>query len=198
MLSAIALNRDDGILAAHIDDVITQTSATLIEDIIDMQIRDGLAYGAYLKIEKHRILLEVCATDAAASALQSLFHTKYAICVPRSQPYLDSPRQHCRSGVQGRRPSALWGHHFGNPCVLISWVHQCIRPSGDLEDFHGVAIVRSRIYIFPDQSQIKSSTCSLAFLAVWYLHTYTSHLYNTCQFLWSGSTHPCTCSSLTV
>ena len=120
MLSAITLHRDDGILAAYIDDAKTQTSATLSEDIIDMQIRDGLAYGAYLKIEKHRILLEVCATDAAASALQSLFHTKYAICVPRSQPYLDSPQQHCRSCVQGRRPSALWGHHFGNPCVLIS------------------------------------------------------------------------------
>ena len=46
MLSAIALHRDDGILAAYIDDAKTQTSATLSEDIIDMQILDGLAYGA--------------------------------------------------------------------------------------------------------------------------------------------------------
>ena len=78
-LSAIAHRLDDGILAAYIDDVKTQASAALIEEIIDTQIRDGPAYGAYLKMEKHRILLEVCATDAAASALQSHFHSRYAI-----------------------------------------------------------------------------------------------------------------------
>ncbi len=79
-LLAIAHRLDDGILAAYIDDIKTQASAALIEKIIDTQIRDGPAYGAFLKMEKHRILLEVCATDdAAASALQSHFHTKYAI-----------------------------------------------------------------------------------------------------------------------
>ena len=41
------------------------------------------AYGAYLMMEKHRILLEVCATDATACALQNHFHTKYAI--PRNR-----------------------------------------------------------------------------------------------------------------
>ena len=55
----------------------------LTEEIVDTQIRDGPAYGAFLKMEKHRILLEVCATDAAACALQSHFHTKYAI--PRNR-----------------------------------------------------------------------------------------------------------------
>ena len=72
-----------GVLAAYIDDVKTQASAALTEEIIDTQIRDGPAYGAFLKMEKHRILLEVCATDAAASTLQSHFHTKYAI--PRNR-----------------------------------------------------------------------------------------------------------------
>ena len=82
-LLAIAHRLDDRILAAHIDDIKTQVSAALIEEIIDTQIKDGPAYRAFLKMEKHRILLEVCATDAAASALQSHFHTKYAI--PRNR-----------------------------------------------------------------------------------------------------------------
>ena len=83
-------------------------------------------------MEKHRILLEVCATDAAASALQSHFHTKYAIPCNRIQ--------YCRSGVQGRRPSALRGCYLGNSGVSVPRIYQCIRPGGDLADFHDVAI----------------------------------------------------------
>jgi hypothetical protein len=82
-LFAIAHRLGDGILAGYIDDIKTQASAALVEEIIDTQIRDGPAYGAFLKMEKHRILLEVCATDAAACALQSHFHSKYAI--PRNR-----------------------------------------------------------------------------------------------------------------
>ena len=46
-LLAIAHRLDDGILAAYIDDIKTQASAALIEEIIDTQIRDGPAYGAF-------------------------------------------------------------------------------------------------------------------------------------------------------
>jgi hypothetical protein len=82
-LSDLAHLHPHAVLAAYIDDVKTQTSAALIEKIIDTQIRDGPAYGALLKMEKHRILLEVCTTDEAAIALQSRFHLKFHIPLDR-------------------------------------------------------------------------------------------------------------------
>ena len=54
-----------------------------MEKIIDIQIRDGPAYGSILNMDKHRILLEVCASDIAASNLQDHLHTKYKI--PRNR-----------------------------------------------------------------------------------------------------------------
>ena len=76
--SALAHLHLHAVLAAYIDDVKTQTSAALIERIIDTtQIRDGPAYRALLKMEKHRILLEVCATDETAIAIQRRFHHKF-------------------------------------------------------------------------------------------------------------------------
>ena len=82
-LSDLAHLHPHAILAAYIDDVKTQTSAALIERIIDTQIRDGPAFGALLKLEKHRILLEVCASEEAAIALQSRFHRRFHIPLNR-------------------------------------------------------------------------------------------------------------------
>ena len=83
-LSILAHLHPHAVLAAYIDDVKTQTSAALIERIIDTQIRDGQAFGALLKMEKHWILLEeVCATEGAALALQSRFHSRFHILLDR-------------------------------------------------------------------------------------------------------------------
>jgi len=54
-----------------------------MEEIINIQIPDGPAYGSLLNMDKHRILLEVCATDVEASNLQDHFHSKYRI--PRNR-----------------------------------------------------------------------------------------------------------------
>jgi hypothetical protein len=83
VISTVAHQHPGAFLAAYIDDIKTQTSAVLMEKIIDIQIRDGPAYGSILNMDKHRILLEVCTSDIAASNLQDHLHTKYKI--PRNR-----------------------------------------------------------------------------------------------------------------
>ena len=68
---------------AYIDDVKTHTSAQLVEQIIELQLRKELTYGAFLKMDKDQILLEVCPTDAEAQALHSNFHQKFGILTER-------------------------------------------------------------------------------------------------------------------
>jgi hypothetical protein len=70
-------------VSAYIDDVKTHTSAQLVAQIIEVQLSKGPAYGAFLKMDKHRILLEVCSTDEEAQALQSNFHLKFGIPTER-------------------------------------------------------------------------------------------------------------------
>ena len=70
-------------MSAYIDDVKTHTSAQLVELIIELQLSKGPKYGAFLKMDKHRILLEVCPTDAEAGTLQTNFHQKFGIPTER-------------------------------------------------------------------------------------------------------------------
>ena len=55
----------------------------MVEQIIELQLSEGPAYGAYLKMDKHRILLEICTTDDEARALHSRFHLKFGIPTAR-------------------------------------------------------------------------------------------------------------------
>ena len=59
-LPALAHQLESGILPAYIDDMKTRSSAELIAGIISIQQSKGPEYGAKLKMEKRRILLEVC------------------------------------------------------------------------------------------------------------------------------------------
>jgi hypothetical protein len=61
----------------------THTSAQLVQQIIELQLSEGPAYGAHLKMDKHRILLEICNTDDDARALQSTFNLKFGIPMAR-------------------------------------------------------------------------------------------------------------------
>ena len=70
-------------VSAYIDDVKTHTSAQLVEHIIELQLSKGPEYGAFLKMDKHRILLEVCPTDTEAQTLQTNFHQKFGIPTER-------------------------------------------------------------------------------------------------------------------
>eukprot|EP01036_Dinobryon_divergens_P061859 gene61859-biopygen30604 len=65
-IAVIANQLPGAAVSAYIDDVKTHTSAQLVEQIIELQLSKGLAYGAFLKMDKHRILLEVCSTDGDA------------------------------------------------------------------------------------------------------------------------------------
>ena len=62
-LSALALQHNAGLLSAYIDDVKTHSTAELIAGIISTQQTKGPEYGAKLKMEKHKILLQVCGDD---------------------------------------------------------------------------------------------------------------------------------------
>ena len=54
-------------MSAYIDDVKTHiiSAHQLVEQkIIELQLSKSPTYGAFLKMDKHRILQEVCSTDA--------------------------------------------------------------------------------------------------------------------------------------
>jgi hypothetical protein len=70
-------------VAAYIDDVKTHTSAALVDQIIALQLSAGPAYGAFLKMEKHRILLEICPSEQDALDLREHFHSKFHIPIDR-------------------------------------------------------------------------------------------------------------------
>jgi len=82
-ISEIANRHPYALLSAYIDDVKTHTSAALVEEIIAHQLSQGPAYGALLKMEKHRILLESCSTVEDALDLQSHFHRRFRIPLSR-------------------------------------------------------------------------------------------------------------------
>ena len=86
-ISQLAHTHPDGILSAYIDDVKTQTSARLIADIISAQLSDGPAYGAILKMEKHKILLERCQSVEDALALQNQFCLQFPT-IPRDRIHI--------------------------------------------------------------------------------------------------------------
>ena len=54
-----------------------------MDQIITLQLSKGPAYGAFLKMDKHRILLKVCSTEREAETLQTHFHTKFNIPLER-------------------------------------------------------------------------------------------------------------------
>ena len=59
------------------------TSADLVDQIFDLQLTKGPDYEAFLKMDKHRILLEACPTDHDAETLQAHFHAKFGIPLER-------------------------------------------------------------------------------------------------------------------
>ena len=80
-IAGIAHQLENAAAFAYIDDVKVQTSAALMEEIIALQVSKGPAYGSFLNMEKHKILLKICTNDEAARALQVNFHTKFQIPV---------------------------------------------------------------------------------------------------------------------
>eukprot|EP01035_Chromulina_nebulosa_P069318 gene69318-biopygen18419 len=82
-IAALANQHAGAAVSAYIDDVKTHTSAVLVDQIISHQLHRGPAYGAFLKMDKHRILLEACPTDLVAENLQAHFHTKFGIPLER-------------------------------------------------------------------------------------------------------------------
>eukprot|EP01032_Pedospumella_encystans_P033334 gene33334-37666_t len=82
-IAALANQHAGAAVSAYIDDVKTHTSAQLVEQIIELQLSEGPAYGAHLKMDKHRILLEICTTDDEARTLQSKFNQKFGIPTAR-------------------------------------------------------------------------------------------------------------------
>ncbi len=89
-LSALALQHNAGLLSAYIDDVKTHSTAELIAGIISTQQTKGPKYGAKLKMEKHKILLEVCGDDLQARSIQSYFHDTFRIPLDRIQIHPDN------------------------------------------------------------------------------------------------------------
>ena len=89
-LPALAHQLESGILSAYIDDMKTHSSAELIAGIISIQQSKGPEYGAKLKMEKRRILLEVCKDDYCAQLLQRHFHDMFKIPLNRIHIYPDN------------------------------------------------------------------------------------------------------------
>jgi len=89
-LSALALQYDAGLLSAYIDDVKAHSTAELIASIISTQQTKGPDYGAKLKMEKHKILLQACADDHLARTIQRYFHDTFKIPLDRIQIHPDN------------------------------------------------------------------------------------------------------------
>jgi hypothetical protein len=118
--------------SAYIDDVKTQTSAGLVDQIITLQLRKGPEYGAFLKMDKHRILLEACPTDQAAETLQAHFHSKFGIPLER---ILLHPSNIADTTAQ----AAVRRHHPGYSGLSVSRIHRRFCTGRDNPDLDRVA-----------------------------------------------------------